>query len=580
VAAYRLAVDYGTSNTVAMLAWPDGRIRPLLFDGTPMLPSAVFAEPDGRLLTGADAVRSARLGPDRYEANPKRRIDDLEVLLGERTYPVEELIAAVLRRVGTEAVRIAGTQPAQLTLTCPVTWGAARQRVLRDAATRACLPAPTGLAEPVAATTYFATVLRHRIPEASAIVVYDLGGGTFDVSVVSWESTGYQVLAAEGLADLGGVDLDQLLIDLIYGQASVTGDNAAIVEAWRRLTAPGGTADLRHRLTLRGDARAAKETLSRRPSASLLVPLVELDATVTREEFERAARPLLERTVRTTASTIQASRVPMERIVGLFLVGGSTRTPLVASLLYEATGLAPVVLDQPELVVAEGALHATGLPAVPTAAQPTAPPAAVRSPPAVPTPAPWPPAVPPGPVLPAAVPPPVPSGGRRWWWAIGAAVVVAVIVTVTVWAVVANQGGGTASPPLAAPSSASSPSTVDSPTASPSPSSSPSATGVADPAAPPGAALLTARTCAAGTGLKSSPSNTQVNLTFVNTRADTVDLYWIDFHGNLVSYGSVAAHASRLFYSYPTHAWEVHAGSTCVAVFVATDASNQAAIVR
>src|SRR5690242_7906546 len=100
---HRLAVDYGTSNTVAVVRRPDGAVRPLLFDSSPLLPSAVFAGPDGRILTGGDAERSARLDPARFEPNPKRRIDELDVLLGDRAFPVAELVAAVLRRVYTEA---------------------------------------------------------------------------------------------------------------------------------------------------------------------------------------------------------------------------------------------------------------------------------------------------------------------------------------------------------------------------------------------------------------------------------------------------------------------------------------------
>src|SRR3982750_421997 len=92
---FALGVDFGTSNTVAMLRWPDGRARPLLIDGSPLMPSAVYADPNGHLLGGRDAVHSARLDPGRYEPNPKRRIDDQNVLLGERELPVVDLLAAV-----------------------------------------------------------------------------------------------------------------------------------------------------------------------------------------------------------------------------------------------------------------------------------------------------------------------------------------------------------------------------------------------------------------------------------------------------------------------------------------------------
>ena len=92
-----LGIDFGTTHTVAAVTTPDGRTQPLLFDSSPLLSSAVFAE-DSRMLVGQDAERSARLDPTRFEPNPKRRIDDGNVLLGPNEYPVPEVIAAVLRR--------------------------------------------------------------------------------------------------------------------------------------------------------------------------------------------------------------------------------------------------------------------------------------------------------------------------------------------------------------------------------------------------------------------------------------------------------------------------------------------------
>ncbi len=399
--SFRLAIDYGTSNTVAMLAWPDGRIRPLLFGGAPLLPSAVFAEADGRLLVGVDAVHAARTAPARFEATPKRRIDDLEVLLGERAYLVEDLIAATLRTVVAEAGRVAGALPADVVLTYPVAWGPARQQVLREAAARAGLPVPRLVTEPVAASIYFATVLQRRVPPGSAVVVYDLGAGTFDVSVVRAQPYGFDPLASGGLADVGGADLDQVVIEMAGEAVTARHTDPVAAQAWRRLTTPDNTADLRHRLTLRADARVAKEALSRRSSVSLLVPLVDRDIIIDREELERRIKPLLERTARTTLDTIREARVTNDRIAGLFLVGGCSRVPMVATILHRATGLAPIVLEQPELVVAEGALHAV-TPAVD--GRPAPPPQPV---PQIPQPVPQ--MAQPVPQIPQPVPPPQPA---------------------------------------------------------------------------------------------------------------------------------------------------------------------------
>src|SRR5438105_4570731 len=116
---FRLGIDFGTSNTVGVLRWPDGRTKSLLFDGSPLLPSAVYVETGGTILVGRDAVHSARLQPHRFEPYPKRRIEDGTVWLGERDIPVIELISAVLRRVATEANRDAGVAPSHVTITHP-----------------------------------------------------------------------------------------------------------------------------------------------------------------------------------------------------------------------------------------------------------------------------------------------------------------------------------------------------------------------------------------------------------------------------------------------------------------------------
>src|SRR5215207_2132219 len=96
---YAVGIDLGTSNTVAIVRWPDGRTRPVLFDGQPVLPSAVFLNHDGSLHVGRDAQRMAQLDPARYEPNPKRRIDEDVLFLGDRRLPIVKILDAPLRAV-------------------------------------------------------------------------------------------------------------------------------------------------------------------------------------------------------------------------------------------------------------------------------------------------------------------------------------------------------------------------------------------------------------------------------------------------------------------------------------------------
>ncbi|WP_432834150.1 Hsp70 family protein [Dactylosporangium sp. CA-092794] len=397
--AYRLGIDFGTSNTVAALAGPDGRVRPLLFDGSPLLPSAVFAGPDTGLLVGADAVRAAIGAPAGFEANPKRRIDDRAVWLGEREFPIEHLVAAVLHRVYSEANRVAGEPVGDVVLTHPAAWGRPRLAVLTAAAQAAGLGTVGFVPEPVAAAAYFATVLGQRIPPGRSIVVYDLGAGTFDVSVLLPSPGGFEVVASAGLPDVGGLDLDAAVVDHVRTQT------ATATEAWRRLDWPQTPADQQARQTLWQSARAVKEQLSRYASGDLHLPLVDQQVRLTREEFEKAARVQLERTASMTLQVLQEAGVPPERIAGVFLVGGSSRIPLAATLLHRTLRIAPTVIDQPELVVAEGALR-LGAPAEGTlSGQPTA---QVSAPPSAPVSPGW-AAVGPTAAFPVSAPPPAAS---------------------------------------------------------------------------------------------------------------------------------------------------------------------------
>jgi hypothetical protein len=380
-----LAVDYGTSNTVALIRLADGRVRQLLFDASPLLASAVYAHGDGSLYAGRDAVRAARLDPARYEPHPKRRIDDRDVLLGTGAYPVVELVAATLRLVRDEAVRMVGRVPGRVVLTHPASWGSVRRGVLAGACLRAGLPDPVLVAEPVAAATYFAGLPETRLAPGQAVVVYDLGAGTFDASVVGWTGAGFETLAYRGLDDVGGLDVDALLV-----AHAGRGVPAGRAQAWQRVLAPTTVEDRRHHRLLWDDARAAKESLSRQNRVGFPLPVLGVDVMVTRGEFEAMARPLLTRTVAETLAAISESRVRADQVAGLFLVGGGSRIPLVATLLHQRCGIAPTALEQPELVVADGALTAvptpTSRPPRPTsptfpAAAPALPPPRVGSPP-------------------------------------------------------------------------------------------------------------------------------------------------------------------------------------------------------
>ncbi len=350
---FRLGIDFGTSNTVAVLRWPDGRTKSLLFDGSPLLPSAVYVEPSGTILTGRDAVHSARLQPHRFEPYPKRRVEEGKVWLGEQEIPVIDLVATVLRRVATEAFRVAGAMPAEVNITHPAAWAPQRREALSRAAVAAELPAPFLTAEPIAAASYFVGTVGTPVPVGGNAVVYDFGAGTFDASVVRRNASGgFDVLSSEGLPDAGGLDVDAAVVG--YLSRSFEGRGA---DLWQRLTQPEDENDRRAAWQLWEDARLAKEMLSRAATTYVHVPLFDESVVVGREQLEELARPILDRTVVATQLAVSSAGVTNGQLAAIFLVGGSSRIPLAATLLHRAFGLAPTAIEQPEMVVAEGALY-------------------------------------------------------------------------------------------------------------------------------------------------------------------------------------------------------------------------------
>src|SRR5256714_4441091 len=152
VQPYQLVIDLGTCHTVAEVRRDGQAPRPLVFDGSPLLPSGVYRDPTGALAVGRDAERLSLLAPRNFEPDPKRCVDDGAVLLGDAPTPVVDMLAAPLRRVVAEASSD-GT-PRVVTLTCPADWGPQRREVLRAAARAAGLPQVRMVDEPVAAATY------------------------------------------------------------------------------------------------------------------------------------------------------------------------------------------------------------------------------------------------------------------------------------------------------------------------------------------------------------------------------------------------------------------------------------------
>jgi type VII secretion-associated protein (TIGR03931 family) len=288
--------------------------------------------------------------------------------------------------------------------------------------------------EPVAAALFYLRQVAPAGPvgaDGATLAVLDLGGGTVDASVVQrWAARppGFTVLAGRGDATFGGADVDQALLEHIG-----TVVTAADPPAWRALVEGRELPDRRRRRVLRADVRTAKETLSRHPYADVPLPPPFPDAHLTRADLERLVGDRLCAAVGLLAAALRDAGV--DRPAGVFLVGGSSRIPMVARLVHERLGIVPVTLDQPETVVARGALgvSAGAGPRHTPRAVPTAPPDRPPSDrPALGQPAPY---RPPAPVTPVAHGPAPVSGTRsRWRWrraAVALALGVVAVATLT-----------------------------------------------------------------------------------------------------------------------------------------------------
>lgn len=374
---WTLAVDFGTTATAAAVREADGRVSGLvLSDGTVTTPSSVLADPNG-LLVGTKADSAAGYSLDRYEPTPKRDVGRATVLLGDSEFRPPTLVAAVYAAVIGEAVRQHNhVPPQQLVLTHPVDWTDRRLDVLREAVMLAgtqldiSLPAPLFVPEPVAAATYYARLEASddertaRIGAATESVgsgdeadeeyfaVYDLGGGTFDATVLSRSSSGFEILATGGIDPLGGFEFDNRLFNYL-GQTHYKKLGSSMWQALAHPDPDDPDSGMRRRF-LDATVRQVKEDLSGHTQRTVRLPGLAEPVLVTRAEFENLIRSDLQATITELEATLARAGLTPDQLAGIYRIGGSSRIPLVGNLLDQFQR--PVhVVDHPKTVVALGA---------------------------------------------------------------------------------------------------------------------------------------------------------------------------------------------------------------------------------
>src|SRR5262245_46449961 len=342
-----IGIDLGTANSeVPGVETGTPRILPG-DDGDPILPAFVGLADDGRLLVGKAARNQYPLAPDRTVKSIKRKMgQDVKVRLADQEYRPQEISAMILRGLKDRAQKALDREVRKAVITVPAYFNDAQRQATIEAGQMAGLDVVRILNEPTAAALVYD-------PDQSAgtnVLVYDLGGGTFDVSIVRAESGVVEVLASHGDTQLGGDDFDELLLNHLC-------DN---FNTHHRI-------DLRENRVARARvlraAEVAKRQLSDHPFARVEeefiaekdgVPL-HLSVEVSRSDYEDMIRPLIDRTMDCVQRSLDDARLTAAQIDRIVLVGGSTRTPMIGELL-EGRLARPARKDiDPDLCVAMGA---------------------------------------------------------------------------------------------------------------------------------------------------------------------------------------------------------------------------------
>ncbi len=342
-----VGIDLGTTNSeIAVVR--DGRVEVIPVAGTVrILPSMVGIAEDGSLLVGEAARNQYALHPDRTVRSIKRRMgEDVRVPMAGKDYAPQEISALILARLKAVAEAHLAQPVCKAVITVPAFFSDAQRQATREAGQIAGLDVVRIINEPTAAALAYES--RHQ--GARRALVYDLGGGTFDVSVVNLEGDVVEVLASHGNNHLGGDDFDRKLVDHAVAhlqrehEIDVTGQPAVMARLQR------AAESLKIALSDRPYATMSEEFLTEHRG----VPL-HLTLEVSREEYEAMIEPYIDETLAAVHVALSGAKLTARDIGEILLVGGATRTPLVARRLEADLGMQPRAEVDPDLCVAMGA---------------------------------------------------------------------------------------------------------------------------------------------------------------------------------------------------------------------------------
>ena len=351
--AKTIGIDLGTTNSV-MAVMEGGKPTVITnAEGSRTTPSIVAFSKNGERLVGQLAKRQAILNPDKTIISIKRKMgEDFKTNIDGKDYTPQEISAMILRKFADDASAYLGEKVTSAVITVPAYFNDAQRQATKDAGKIAGLDVLRIVNEPTAAALAYG--LEKEKPEK--VLVFDLGGGTFDVSILEIGDGVHEVLSTSGDTHLGGDDFDQKIIDWLCDE-------------FKKQEAIDLRNDKQAMQRLKEAAEKAKCELSSVFETSINLPFItadangpkHLDLTLSRAKFEELSADLLERCKSPVEQAIRDAGISKSEINEVVLVGGSTRIPAVQALVKEYTGKEPNQTVNPDEVVAVGAAIQAGI---------------------------------------------------------------------------------------------------------------------------------------------------------------------------------------------------------------------------
>lgn len=348
-----IGIDLGTTNScVAVMEGGEAVVIPNA-EGNRTTPSVVAFKKDGERLVGETAKRQAITNPDGTVISIKRHMGtDHKVTINDKTYTPQEISAMILQKLKADAESYLGTEVTQAVITVPAYFNDSQRQATKDAGRIAGLEVLRIVNEPTAAALAYG----FDDEEDQTILVYDLGGGTFDVSILEMGDGFFEVKATSGNNKLGGDDFDEVIIDYLVSEfkkdtgVDLSKDNAAVQR-------------------LKDAAEKAKKELSSVLTTTISLPFItvvdgvpqHLEMSLTRAKFEELSAHLVEQTMIPARQALEDAGLSPSDIDKVVLVGGSTRIPAVQEAVKNLIGKDPHKGVNPDEVVALGAAVQAGV---------------------------------------------------------------------------------------------------------------------------------------------------------------------------------------------------------------------------